>query len=598
MGTAGLDRAASFIAAQFEQIGLQPVGEAEGYFQNFEVTTATEVGPGTALRVGDRVFDARQDISPVAFSAEGKFAGPVVFAGYGIINEKQKYDDYAGLDVKGKVVLLMRYEPHDEKGNSRFEPHGWSEGAGIAAKAKRAQERGAVALLLVTPPLHHEDERLLGPARQPPSDAPELPVLHVKQTVAEELLKRGGGIELRALQSRIDESMKPASFALSGVEVRGEVDIEQKRAAVKNVVGMLPGVRQDEFIVIGAHYDHLGRGGAGSLTRQRAIHNGADDNASGTTALLMLASRLAAGPTPQRSIIFAAFTGEEEGLFGSSQFVKSPPVPLSNVAAMLNFDMVGRIRPPQALATAPSSMPTSTRSSPAAATRSVAAAPRRETHPTTMSSDPVLHVGGSGTAAVFDGIIRTADARSPLQVRDIGRGGLGPSDHMSFAQRKVPVLFFFSGLHADYHRPSDDADKINYRGIEQVVDFAADVVGQIDNAPKQAYVDASDAFSMRVGMPGATRSGPRVTLGIVPDYSSFAEGGGVRIGGTSAGTPAAAAGLKAGDVLVAMDERKLDTLQDLSDELARSKPGQTVRLRLLRDDRPMEVDVTLTERKD
>ena len=215
-----------------------------------------------------------------------------------------------------------------------------------------------------------------------------------------------------------------------------------------------------------------------------------------------------------------------------------------------------------------------------------------------MSSDPVLHVGGSGTAEAFDRIVRAADARSPLQVRDIGRGGLGPSDHMSFAQRKVPVLFFFSGLHADYHRPTDDADKINYEGIVQVVDFATDVVRQIDRTPKQAYVDASDAFSMRVGMPGATQGGPRVTLGIVPDYSSFAEGGGVRIGGTSAGSPAAAAGLKSGDVLTAMGERKLDTLQDLSDELARARPGQTVKLRLLRDNHPVEVDVTLAARKD
>jgi S1-C subfamily serine protease len=170
---------------------------------------------------------------------------------------------------------------------------------------------------------------------------------------------------------------------------------------------------------------------------------------------------------------------------------------------------------------------------------------------------------------------------------------------MSFALKKIPVLFLFSGLHADYHRPSDDADKINYQGIADVVDFAADVVRQIDASPRQAYVDAADSASMHMGMPGSPGSGrgPRVSLGVVPDYTAVDEGGGVRIGGTTPGSPAAGAGLKNGDVLVKFDGRKLDTLYDLTDALARSKPGQRVKIELLRDGQAIDVEVTLAERK-
>ena len=590
-GTAGLDRAAEFIAQQFQSIGLRKLPNQADYFQPFEMTTATELGPKTALRVGERTFEPREDFAPISMSAEGAFDAPVVFAGYGTKSPDHKYDDYAGIDAKGKVVLALRYEPHDEKGKSRFAEEGWSEAATFAEKAKHAREAGAVALLIVSPPDFAKDDRLAALAGPRGSgEAGALPVLHVKQAVADEILRRGGiERDLAALQKKIDDATKPASLALDDVTVAGNVDIVQKKVTVKNVVGYLPGKNQDEYIVVGAHYDHLGRGGMGSLRRRGGtttqsttpqIHNGADDNASGTTALIALAAEMASRGTPQRSIIFAAFTAEEEGLLGSRHFVEHTPVPLKDIAAMLNLDMVGRIRTVAEHAASSTTKQTTTAE---AATQDSAAG--------------VLYVGGMGTAKTFDGIVKKADARSPLVIRDIGRGGIGPSDHMSFALKKIPVLFLFSGLHGDYHRPSDDPEKINYDGLAEVVDFAGDVIGQVAASPRQAYVAAADTSPMRVGGTGA-RS--RVTLGVMPDYASFGQGGGVKVSEIMPNSPAAAAGIKPNDVIVQVDKKKIDTLYDLSDVLARGKAGQKVTVHVLRapSTQPVEIEATLAERKD
>ena len=591
-GTAGLDRAANYVAQQFQTIGLRKLPGQSDYFQPFEMTTATELGPKTTLRVGDRTFEPREQFVPLNVSAEGEFSGGVVFAGYGTKSREHKYDDYAGVDAKGKVVLALRYEPHDAKGKSRFAEQGWSEAATFAEKAKHAKEAGAVALLIVSPPDFAKDDRLVpfaGPRGS--GEAGALPVLQVRQAVAEEILRRGGVAgDLAAIQKQIDEATKPASVALHDVTIDGNVDIEQKKLTVKNVLGYLPGKNAEEYIVVGAHYDHLGRGGMGSLARRRGgdgmtrptpqVHNGADDNASGTTALIALAAEIASRGTPDRSIIFAAFTAEEEGLLGSRHFVEHPLVPLNDIAAMLNLDMVGRIRTVAEHAASSTTKQTTTAE---AATQDSAAG--------------VLYVGGMGTAKSFDAIVKRADARSPLVVRDIGRGGIGPSDHMSFALKKIPVLFLFSGLHGDYHRPSDDAEKINSDGLAEVIDFAGDIVAQVAATPRQQYVQASDSSPMRVGGTGG-RS--RVTLGVMPDYSSFGEGGGVKVSDVMPKSPAAAAGLTANDVIVKVDEKKIDTLYDLSDVLAKGKPGQKVKVHVLRapSTQPVEIKATLAERKD
>ncbi|HYO08599.1 MAG TPA: M20/M25/M40 family metallo-hydrolase [Tepidisphaeraceae bacterium] len=653
IGTEGLDRAARFIAEQFQAAGLQPPAGREDYFQRFEIGTAASAGPKTRLATGDRTYTKGEDFTPVGFSAEGTFAGPVVFVGYGMKSDAHHYDDYAGIALKGKVALALRYEPHDEKGGSRFAKEGWSDDASMLEKARHARDAGAAALLIVTPAQFHDAETLMSFSRRAMPDAPVLPIVHVKQTVAEELLRRGGAPDLKSLQQKIDRSGEPSSFALADVEASGQVQIERKKVALRNVIGILPGANHEEYVVVGAHYDHLGRGGLSSLNpRSREVHNGADDNASGTSALIELAHRFArSGTPPPRSMAFVAFTAEEEGLVGSQKFIESPPVPVSQMVAMVNLDMIGRIskttsptptwgspapttgprqrrrpattratvsatrpaatRPAATRATTPASEPTTVATTKATTTAAAATATAETFAPTTSlahrspaTTNPattpatqsggsgILYVGGTGTAEAFELIVGDADRRSPLVTRNFSRGGLGPSDHMTFALKRIPVLFFFSGMHPDYHRPTDDADKINYDGLAQAIDLVEDVVRQIAAAPRQAYVATADPAPRTPG-----GSGTSVTLGVVPDYSSFDAGGGVKISGTAPGSAAATAGLQPGDVIVKWDDRRVDSLYDLSDLLGKAKPGQKVKLGIVREGKPIEVEATLVARR-
>ena len=563
VGTKGLDKAADYIAGAFKGLGLQPVPGLTEYFQPFTITAATAPDPETALTLGGQAYGLEKDFGVVGFSAEGKFDGPVVFAGYGIsTTEFGGYDDYAGLDVKGKVVLVLRYEPHDAAGTgvSRFtgKKDVWSPEASMMSKMRLAAKHGAAALLIVNPPAHHEDDVM---PWQPMGGKGPVPFLHVKRHVADAMLKQAGAKDLAALQKEIDDTGKPLAHALPGVTLAGQVKILMKDTPVKNVVGLLPGAGElaGEYVVVGSHYDHLGRGGPGSLMpNSKEIHNGADDNASGTTAMLELAEHHARTAPPaggRRSMLFVAFTAEESGLIGSSHFVNNPPVPLDKVASMLNLDMVGRVQ------------------------------------------KDTLQIGGTGTAASFEKILAKADEASPLKLTtgSFGKGGYGPSDHMSFAMKKVPVLFFWSGNHADYHRPGDDADKVNYEGMQLVIDLGKEVLASLTTMPREPYDATADAHGGGA-MPGGPAGGSRAALGVVPHYGEH-DGPGVKIDGTSPGTPAERAGLKAGDVIIQFGDEKLDSLQGLTDALRRAKPGDKVKLVVVRDGKNVELEATLSERK-
>lgn len=555
VGTRGLDLASHYIADRFRSLGLRALPGSPDYFQHFTMNAAAAVHPSTKLLVGDTALERPAKYSIPGFSADGDFSAPVVFAGYGISNSKRNYDDYAGIDVKGKIVLVLRYEPHNEKGTSRWEEGDWSPDASLATKAEAAAAHGAAALLLVNPTKFHGPDRLVPVSRGGPKS--EIPFVHIKQEVAEDLLKRGGSTKnLETLQSEIDASATPQSFELKDVMVSGRAEIQREKVPVRNVLAYLPGgSRPDEYIVVGAHYDHLGLGGAGSRMRGASeIHNGADDNASGTAAVMSLAEQLARLGRRDRSVLFILFTGEETGLIGSEYFVDHPPMKLDQIIAMLNLDMVGRIR------------------------------------------NKTLYMGGTGTAEAFDTIIQAADAKSPLLIKPTGRGGRGPSDHQSFAMKQIPVLFFFSGMHPEYHTPADDVDKINQEGIAQVVDLASQIVDMLSVAPRQQYVAKFDAE--RTSLSSSSGGRPRVTLGVVPDYGSDESVAGVRISGTTPGSPAAGAGLRDGDIISQMNDKKIQNLYDLTDFLARAKAGDEVRMVLERDKQRIETTVTLAERKD
>jgi Zn-dependent M28 family amino/carboxypeptidase len=559
VGSKGLDLAAEYIATQFKADGLTPLPGLDGYYQPFEMTIGGSIAPGNALTLGGDVLEIEKSFKPLSFSATTTFDdAPVAFAGYGISSDKNKYDDYANLDVKGKAVLVMRFEPHNDQGKSRFSEKGYSDDATFKQKAKVAAERGAVALLVVNPPQYHGKDSFVPFAGMFSEGRAKIPVVQITAEAANALLKKAGTTDdLQALQTKIDSTGQPASMDLKGAKASGDIRIAVNRANVKNVVAMAPGrgPLKDEYVVIGAHYDHIGKNRMFSAgAKEGEIHNGADDNASGTTAMLSLARRYAQRREPGRSIIFIAFTGEEWGLIGSEYFVDHPPVPLKQIEAMVNMDMVGRVR------------------------------------------GNLLFIGGMGTGARLESIVQSADAASPLIVKDIGKGGMGPSDHMSFALKHIPVLFLFSGLHPDYHRPTDDADKVNYDGIAEVVAFTKQVTDALAKSPRMEYVSTADKTSPRIGSTDA--GGRRVTLGVVPDYTAMDSTDGVHINGTTPGSPAEAAGLKEGDVVTRFGDKKIDDLMDLTNALRESKPGDKVKLKIKRDGGDVEVDATLAERKD
>lgn len=644
IGTPGIDKAADFIGECFAKLGLQTPDKLGGYYQSFTVTTSTTVDPKTNLNPGKgkdwaagEPLKVKDDFQPLSFSTEAEFDAPVAFVGYGISDVEQSnphaagpanphattkpanphapadphgaarpatlpagdphaalvpdphaalvgdphattrpathpsdarvlpptgYDDYAGIDVKGKVVIAMRFDPQDANGVSRFtfKKDEWSDHAAIPVKAKLAAAKGAVALLLVNPPLHHEGDAYTPFNRSMQFDKAPIPVIQIKQPLADALLKAGGLGDLRAMQAKIDQGEKPASAALADVNARGAVVFKRTQKPVRNVVGILPGSGPNahEYVVIGAHYDHLGRGGPGSLAPlSKAIHHGADDNASGTSAMLKIAEHYSresrAGRAPPRTLVFVAFTGEEEGLLGSSHFVNNPPITLDKTVAMLNLDMVGRIR------------------------------------------DNKLSVGGDGTAPSFEKILEAAKKDLPLVVKSMGKGGMGPSDHTSFSTKRIPVIFFFSGTHPDYHRPTDVASKINYEGLEQVVKLSIGTVDGMARMPKEQYVAAFDSRGMGRAT-GSASGGIRVTLGIVPDYTED-DFKGVRISGTTPGSPADKAGLQGGDAIVAWNGEQLSGLMDLTQRLQKGKPGDKVKLKVLRGEKTIETEATLVERK-
>jgi hypothetical protein len=569
LGTKGLDKAADYVAGNFKKLGLQPAPGLDGYFQNFAITRATAPDPATTLTFGEKTYALEDDFGVVSFSAEGKFDGEVVFAGYGVTSKRYGYDDYADIDVKGKVALVLRYEPHDANGVSRFTKNKgeWSESASLIAKVNNAAKHGATAVLIVNPPTFHEDVAVPF-SREMMSEKASIPFLFLKRHVAKDLLAKAQAKPLAELQKQIDDGGEPHGEVLADVKVAGQVKILRKDTPVKNVVGVIPGKGElaKEYVVVGAHYDHLGKGGPGSLTPNRKeIHNGADDNASGTTAMMKIAEHFARSGSADarsgsadaragsssRSLMFVAFTAEEEGLIGSAKFVERSPVPVDRIAYMINLDMVGRVR------------------------------------------NESLSVGGTMTAPSFKEILKKADDDSPLDLKELSKGGIGPSDHMTFAKKKVPVLFFWSGNHGDYHRPTDDADKVNYDGIAQVVKFSTNVVDALLAHPREQYVATYDHGGM--GRPWGA-GGRRVPLGVVPDYGNDADRG-VRISGTVPGSPAEKAGLKEGDLILKWDDTDVASLYTLTDLLKSGKPGQKVKLVVVRGGKNVDVEATLAERK-
>ncbi len=550
-GQPGIDLAAEYIAAWFARCGVQPAGDDGTFFQNFTLKLGYEIGRDTRLSVGVQGRLARrpaklnEDFVPLPFSKTGRFKGEVVFAGYGIVSDEQGYDDYAGLDVADKVVLLLRRGPKFAEFSMRDQS--------FRGKATRANARDAAALLIVNPVGDADGDAFYnfkdgspvfsGMGRQ----SYGIPMLQVSRVTADRMLEAAGLPSVAALQQQIEETKRPASQLLKGVTVRGEVDIQPVETPVRNVVGLIPGTgnQAEEIIALGAHYDHIGVQNKGEPTfnQQRDIFNGADDNASGTALVMTMARAYTEGPKPNRSILLLAFTAEELGLLGSRHFTRNPTVDLSKCVVMFNFDMVGRLK------------------------------------------NDRLEVGGMRTAD-FESMVQRLAEPYGLQIRD-GGGGSGPSDHTNFYTRKIPVLFFFTGLHPQYHQATDDTERINAEGAMRVGRLVADCIDEIDametapkfqgdrrgarlfnqgEPPEKAEPEAKP--SEPPPPPPAPLPRPKVRLGITvrPDDQP-----GVLVDRVEPQSAAALGGMQAGDRIVRIGHDAVLSLADLLGSMVKYK---------------------------
>ena len=555
-GTPELNKAADYIASQFSKAKLQRLGGS--YFQDFQVTARTGLGDGDALTLrtsaGPKQLKQSVDFVPLNLSANGKASAGIVFAGYGITAPEYHYDDYSGVEVRDKIVLVMRHEPQENAENSVFSGKDLTEHASFSSKIVNAKLHGAKAVLLVNDLPNHAGTQDQLPRFEPLMATEDygIPVEQVAAAVANNLLA-GSKENLEHLIGEIDGELKPHSFPLPQEMATVTVELKQEKRTVHNVAAYWPG-QTDEYVILGAHYDHLGLGQQDSLAPSQVgqVHPGADDNASGTAGVVELARSVAAAGTQQRGFLFLCFAGEEEGLLGSAQYAAHPLKPLASAVAMLNMDMIGRLRANK------------------------------------------LYIGGIGTGSTFKALVEKATQDTGLQADESEAGGYGASDHTSFTAKQVPTLFFFSGLHSDYHKPSDTWDKINSPDAVRVLQEVSEISTALADAPdRPLYVRvAENPHAGHTGDTGGGGYGPY--FGSIPDFGSPPHG--VRFSDVHEGSPAGKAGLKAGDILVEFDGKPIENLYDFTYALRQHKPGDKVQVKVLRDGATVVADVLLTKR--
>ena len=565
-GTPGDELTVAYMIWWFKQAGLEPAftnaaGDA-AWRQPFNFTLPGAV-PDVLLAeasVSDRSLERGQDFEVLANSGSAEVSAPVTFIGYGIEEGPDGYTSFAADDrLDGRAALMLRYEPLTPDGKSRWSDEGFSRHATMRRKMRAAEDRGAAMIVLINPP-NAADGRtdLESPRTSAGFGRPlDVPVIHVTPEVADRLIHAasGGGASLEQLKQTaddIDTAQRVTHLGESAV-LQASTALEASDYDTWNVAGVLPGAGDlaDEWVVVGGHYDHLGHGYTGSRTPgDTRVHPGADDNASGIGTVLVLAERMAEVATedtaPRRSLLFVGFSGEEAGLHGSSHFVANPPVDLDKTNLMLNLDMMGRI------------------------------------------AGGTVALTGTGTAVEFDEMLPRLVEPTGLTVKTTA-SGLGPSDHSNFYRQDVPVLFFFTGIHDDYHTPADVAWRVNPEGTARVIDLCVDI---LDEA---AHRTEPFTFAQSTSDTAPRRTGSRVRLGVMPSYTEVDQPG-VLLDGVSEGTSAADAGLKAGDIIIAWDGEPIEGGADLMKHLRSAKPGDVVTIRILRDETPQDLPVTLKGR--
>jgi len=556
-GSPELETAADYISKQFQSFGLKPV-PGSAYEQAFTTTVGAHLGSTNLLEATEGLqtttLRPREGFIPSSFSSSGAFSAPVVFVGYGITANEYHYDDYAGIDVKDKIVLLIRHEPQEFDDKSVFQGKELTQHSTFAIKAVNAKMHGARGVIMVNDayPHHTPQEDQLTPFGQAtgPTDAGVL-FVQVKESTAEAWFK-GEGRDLHEVLDSIDKDLRPRSFPLTRLTVNMTLDIQHDTKTVHNVAAYLPG-KTSEYVILGAHYDHLGLGDEHSLAPSQIgqIHPGADDNASGTAGVIELARWFSKQPQQQRGILFMTFAGEELGLLGSNYYTGHPLLPLENAVAMLNMDMIGRIRGGK------------------------------------------VYVNGTGTGSTLDKVVESVKAPDSFKIDLSEATGYGGSDHMSFTVKQVPVLFFFSGLHGDYHKPSDTWDKIDAPDAAKLLGYVGQIAMRLASDPQRPQFQRVVEKTAPSGSSSSSGYGPN--FGSIPDFDEPPKG--VRFADVRDGTPAAKAGLKAGDILIEFGGKEIGNLYDFTYALQSHKPGDEVLVKVLRGSQTIEAKVLLTERR-
>ena len=526
---------AQFVRDKFENAGLELM--FDNGFQKFGLLTSAELGEGNSLTINGKSFEAEKDFLPYAFSANTGVEAEVVFAGFGLQVDKDtlQWNDFDGVDVAGKWILALQGDPDLDNAQSPY-----VEFSSERAKSLIASDNSAAGLILVAGTKFSEKDELSSLFFDKNSRRYPFPILQITREVANEIMAKSGET-VESLEAKILENNKPVNLSVD-TKVSVKINVLQKETETQNVVAIVRGTDETlkhEYVVVGGHYDHLGMGGPGSGSRAVdtiAVHNGADDNASGTAAVIELAEKVVSEKSNKRSIIFVAFGAEEMGLVGSKAFTANPPVDAETMVAMFNLDMIGRLD----------------------------------------SASNGLSIGGTKTSKETEDILNEFNTEFKLAMSP---EGIGPSDHASFYLQDIPVFFISTGAHADYHTPLDDVEFLNFEGVKKVVDYTYILLNEIANRDEVlTFQEAGPKFQR-------SRGGKlKITFGIMPDFAGM-ESRGLRIDAVTKGKPAQKAGMKKGDIITAIDGKKVGGIHDYMSRLKGLEAGQTVLVDIIRNDK-------------
>ncbi len=541
-GSRGSKDVISYIIKQFKSYGIKP-GMKSGFVQPFDIITGIEMVGVNQVIINNDTLAPEKDYMPLSFSSNTIGSGSMVFAGYGFdINEKNLiWNDYENLDVKGKWVVVMRSSPERDNQHSSFTPH-----SALHKKMLVARDKEALGIIFVS---QVEDKELIPLQYKQGYNNVGIPAIHLSNEHADKLFNNYGWSR-KSLQEKMNSSYKGLSFYLNKELLEVTVNLSLLKTRAANIVGQIrSGNRKyrDEYIVIGAHFDHLGKGGVGSGSRKpesTLIHPGANDNASGTAGLLELAQKLSSKKSQlKRSVLLIGFDAEERGLLGSKYFVENSSIEIKDIITMINMDMIGRV------------------------------------------TDSSATIGGGGTSPYFKPLLDSLKVNRPLDF-SLSLPGFGPSDHAAFYNKDIPVLFFFSGFHDEYHTPNDVWKNINVKGEKNILDFIYDLVHHLSRAPTRPSFSVSGPKQQTMNTPKRFK----VTLGIMPLYGSSTIG--LQIDAISKPDgPAAKAGMKKDDIIKSINGKTIKDIYEYMDRLGEISKGSVVPVEIERKGKKLVLTV-------